>query len=81
MNLGDLKTHLADTLNRTDMTDALKTRFIDQAIQRIQRQLRIPVMEKQQIITVSSAITGGEVTEVSAGSSFAGRTGCVMSGI
>lgn len=60
MNLGDLKTHLADTLNRTDMTDALKTRFIDQAIQRIQRQLRIPVMEKQQIITVSSAIT--EVT-------------------
>lgn len=57
MNLGDLKSHLADTLNRSDVTDTLKTRFIDQAIQRIQRQLRIPIMEKQQNYTISSTTT------------------------
>ena len=42
MNYGDLKSHFNDLLNRSDITTAL-TRFIDQGIARIQRQLRTHV--------------------------------------
>ena len=45
MNYGDLKSHFNDLLNRSDITAALTTRFIDQGIARIQRQLRTPLNE------------------------------------
>ena len=60
MNYGDLKAHFNDLLNRTDITTTLTTRFVDQGLARIQRQLRIPTMEKQQVYTITSTIT--EVT-------------------
>ena len=37
MNYGDLKSHFNDLLNRSDITAALTTRFIDQGIARIER--------------------------------------------
>jgi hypothetical protein len=54
MNYGDLKSHFNDLLNRSDITTALTTRFIDQGIARIQRQLRIPANEKVQTYTLSA---------------------------
>ena len=53
MNYGDLKSHFNDLLNRTDITTTLTTRFIDQGLARIQRNLRVPLMEKQQNYTIS----------------------------
>ena len=46
MNKGELRTHIKDVLNRTDVTDALVDTFIFQTLSRIQRLLRIPSMEK-----------------------------------
>lgn len=46
MQLGELRTHLKNLLNRSDITDALADTFISQGIARIQRSLRIPAMEK-----------------------------------
>lgn len=57
MNYGDLKSHFNDLLNRTDITATLTTRFIDQGISRIQRNLRVPFMEKQQNYTISGTTT------------------------
>ena len=57
MNYGDLKAHFNDLLNRTDITTTLTTRFIDQGLSRIQRQLRVPTMEKQHVYIISSTIT------------------------
>lgn len=54
MNKGELRTHFLALLNRSDCTDALADTFIDQAIGRIRRTLRIPSMEKQQTYSVSS---------------------------
>ena len=56
MNYGDLKSHFNDLLNRSDITAALTTRFIDQGIARIQRQLRTPLNEikKDYSITVQT---------------------------
>ena len=54
MNYGDLKSHFNDLLNRSDITAALTTRFIDQGIARIQRQLRTPLNEKKKDYTISS---------------------------
>lgn len=54
MNYGDIKSHFADLLNRSDITATLTTRFIDQGIARIQRQLRIPANEKLQTYTITS---------------------------
>jgi hypothetical protein len=45
MNYGDLKTHFNNVLNRSDITTALTTTFIDQGIARVQRQLRTPMQE------------------------------------
>ena len=47
MNYGQLKEHFNDLLNRSDITSTLTTRFIDQGIARIQRQLRTPLNEKK----------------------------------
>ena len=55
MNYGDLKSHFNDLLNRSDITAALTTRFIDQGIARIQRQLRTPLNEKLKNYTITAA--------------------------
>lgn len=47
MNYGELKTHFEALLNRSDITQALTTTFINQGIARIQRQLRLPINEKK----------------------------------
>ena len=54
MNYGDLKAHFNDLLNRSDITAALTTRFIDQGISRIQRQLRVPINEVKKDYTISA---------------------------
>lgn len=54
MNYGDLKSHFNDLLNRSDITSSLTTRFIDQGISRIQRQLRTPMNEKVRNYTITS---------------------------
>ena len=50
MNLGNLRSHFIALLNRSDITNSLADTFIDQSIARIQRQLRIPSMEKTHTI-------------------------------
>ena len=55
MNYGDLKSHFNDLLNRSDITSALTTRFIEQGIARIQRQLRTPMSEKVLEIAVNTS--------------------------
>ena len=57
MNYGDLKAHFNDLLNRSDITSALTTRFIDQGIARIQRQLRTPLNEKKKDYALSGVTT------------------------
>lgn len=54
MNYGDLKSHFNDLLNRSDITSSLTTRFIDQGISRIQRQLRTPLNEIKKDYTITS---------------------------
>jgi len=54
MNKGQIRAHFIALLNRSDCSDALADTFIDQALTRIQRVLRIPSMEKQQAYSVSS---------------------------
>jgi len=53
MNYGDIKTHFDALLNRSDITTALTTTFIDQSIARIQRQLRTPLNESVTTYTIS----------------------------
>ena len=53
MNYGDLKSHFNDLLNRSDITAALTTRFIDQGIARVQRQLRTPMSERVLNISIT----------------------------
>ena len=55
MNYGDIKTHFDALLNRSDITAALTTTFIDQGIARIQRQLRTPLNENVATYTISGA--------------------------
>ena len=55
MNLGSIRTHFKALLNRSDITDSLADTFLDQGIARIQRQLRIPSMEKVTTYNVTSA--------------------------
>jgi hypothetical protein len=57
MNYGELKTHFEALLNRSDITSALTTTFIDQGIARIQRQLRAPINEKKVEYTISQKET------------------------
>lgn len=66
MNLGELRTHFKELLNRSDITNDLTTTFIDQGVQRISRVLRIPAMECAELYAMSS---GGTV-ELSVPSGF-----------
>lgn len=54
MNKGQIRAHFKALLNRSDCADALADTFIDQAISRIQRLIRIPPMERQQAYTINS---------------------------
>lgn len=54
MNYGDIKTHFNNLLNRSDITSALTTTFIDQGIQRIQRSLRVPLMDSTNYYDIAS---------------------------
>ena len=56
MNKGQIRAHFKALLNRSDCTDTLADTFIDQAISRIQRLIRIPPMERQQAYTINSAV-------------------------
>jgi hypothetical protein len=53
MNYGDIKSHFDALLNRSDITPALTTLFIDQGISRIQRNLRTPLNESLTTYTIS----------------------------
>lgn len=55
MNYGDLKTHFDALLNRSDITPALTTIFVDQGIARIQRQLRTPLNESKTTYNVTGS--------------------------
>jgi len=60
MNYGDIKSHFEALLNRSDITPALTTTFIDQGIARIQRQLRTPLNENVTTYSITgqtSAVT------------------------
>lgn len=57
MNKGQIRAHFKALLNRTDCDDALADTFIDQAITRIQRTLRVPSMEKTQNYAITSQVT------------------------
>lgn len=54
MNKADIRNQVAALLNRNDATNALLDVFIDQAVSRIQRTLRIPSMEKVLVTTTSA---------------------------
>jgi len=55
MNYGDLKSHFEALLNRSDITSALTTTFIEQGIARVQRQLRTPLNENKTTYTVTGS--------------------------
>lgn len=57
MNKGELRTHFKNLLNRSDCSDALADTFISQSITRMERNLRIPAMEKTHTYTISAATT------------------------
>jgi len=57
MNKGTLRAHMIALLNRSDITNALADTFIDQAVSRITRILRIPSMEKVQTYDVTSDVS------------------------
>lgn len=54
MNKAGIRDQVRALLNRNDVTDALLNTFIDQAVARVQRTLRVPSMEKTQTYTVTS---------------------------
>jgi hypothetical protein len=59
MILGDLKAQFKGLLNNTIVNNnsALVSTFINQAIMRIQRELRVPFMEKQILYTIPTGYT------------------------
>src|SRR6266700_6969010 len=59
MILGDVKTQFKGLLNNTVVNNntALVSTFINQAIMRIQRELRVPFMEKQILYTIPIGFT------------------------
>lgn len=61
MNKAGIRTQLIALLNRNDCTTSIADTFIDQAVARIQRTLRVPAMEKQSIITVNTVTPGSVI--------------------
>jgi len=61
MTFAELKAQFTALLNRTDITDALTTIFVNQALTRSQRDLRIPASEKQMDTVVTVGFTGVDV--------------------
>lgn len=55
MNYGELKTHFEALLNRSDITSALTTTFVDQGIARVQRQLRTPLNENKTTYNITGS--------------------------
>lgn len=53
MNKAGIRTQLLGLLNRNDCTDAQANIFIEQALARIQRTLRVPAMEAEESITTN----------------------------
>lgn len=51
MNKAAIRTQFKALLNRNDCTNGLADTFIDQAVARIQRTLRIPTMERSAVVT------------------------------
>lgn len=60
MNLSEMKAQFNGLMNRRDLTanTALQQTFIDQAVLRVQRELRCPAMEKSVLITIGSDYAG-----------------------
>lgn len=54
MNYGQVKAQFQAVLNRRDITPTLTENFIKQSIQRAQRVLRVPAMEKSVEITIGA---------------------------
>ena len=54
MNKGQIRAHFIALLNRSDCSDALADTFIDQALTRVQRVLRIPPMESIKAYPITS---------------------------
>lgn len=60
MNLSELTTQFTGLMNRRDLTanTTLVTNFLNQALMRIQRELRCPAMEKLVDVTIAAPYTG-----------------------
>lgn len=54
MNKAGIRSQVLGLLNRNDCTNALADVFIDQAVARIQRTLRVPAMEAQEVVTTNN---------------------------
>lgn len=62
MNYGELKAQFLGLLKRRDLTDTQAETFLQQAVARVQRTLRIPPMEKSIIVTYDGvSFTNGEL--------------------
>src|SRR5687768_10835213 len=62
MNYGELKAQFEGLLKRRDMTAAQSDTFLQQAVSRVQRVLRIPPQERSVAITYDgSTFTDGEI--------------------
>ena len=67
MSYSEVKTQFSALLNRRDLTASLITTFMSYAIQRIQRELRVPAMERLAEITTdgtSSIDVPGDLLEI-----------------
>src|SRR4051794_2842813 len=58
MNYGQVKSQFQGLLNRRDITPSLVETFVQQAIARCQRELRVPAMEKAKLITIGTTYNG-----------------------
>jgi hypothetical protein len=58
VNYSDLQAQFQSLLNRRDCTSTQAATFLQQAITRIQRELRVPAMEKSVVATIDSTYNG-----------------------
>ena len=69
MNLGDLRTSFLGLLNRSDCTVAQANTFLGQGMQRLQREIRVPSMERLQVYNSVTA-TATVLTQVAIPNDF-----------